>query len=242
MIEINLIPDVKREYLKTRALRNTVISLSILAGIAAVGLAVVLGLVFGGQLVTEAVQDGSIRQEGGKMRAIEDLDKTVTIQQQLSKIDEQHANKSVHSRLFDVIAAINPAEPNNVTISTLRLNPEENSITIEGSAANGYIALEVFKKTITNTKVQVSQDGEDVEYPLAEEIGGGETSFGENAEGQRVLRFAFTFTHPKELFSSVKGRVTIITPQGRVDVTDSKLGVPESLFSRQADDVEGGEG
>src|SRR5690606_17426323 len=106
MIEINLIPDVKREYLRTRALRNTVISMSILVGVGVVGLAVALAMVFGGQLVTEALQDRSIKDEGAKLTAIEDLDKTVTIQHQLSVIGEQHASKSINSRLFDVMSAI----------------------------------------------------------------------------------------------------------------------------------------
>ena len=141
MIEINLIPDVKREYLKTRALRNAVVSVSIFTGIAVVGLAAALGVVFGGQLVTEALQDGTIKNEAAQMREIEDLDKVVTIQKQLSVIDGQHADKSIDSRLFDVMAAINPPAPNSVTISTLRLNPEEKTIMIEGAAENGYIAL-----------------------------------------------------------------------------------------------------
>ena len=41
MIEINLIPDVKREYLKTRAMRNAVVSMSILIGVGVVAVAIV---------------------------------------------------------------------------------------------------------------------------------------------------------------------------------------------------------
>ena len=58
MIEINLIPDVKRELLRTRTMRNAVISLSMIIGIGAIGLAAVLGAVLGGQLATELWQDG----------------------------------------------------------------------------------------------------------------------------------------------------------------------------------------
>lgn len=234
MIEINLIPDIKREYLRTRTLRNFVISISIVVGVVVVGVAVVLGIILGGQMVAEAVQDNSIKTEAAKLTSIEDLDKTVTIQQQLEKIDQQQSKKSVDSRLFDVMAAINPPAPNEIKISTLKLNPEERTITIEGSAANGYIALEVFKKTIINTKVQIG-DGDDVEKEaLATGIVAGDTSFGESADGGRVLRFAFTFTYPEKLFEVSDDPVLIVTPTGRVDVTDSKLGVPESLFSNEA--------
>lgn len=246
MIEINLIPDVKREYLKARALRNTVISTSIVVGIAIVGVAVVLGLVFGGQLVTESVQDRAIKKDGDNLMAIEDIDKVVTIQNQLKAIEGQHSAKTIDSRLFDVIAAINPPAPNNAVISTIRLNPAEKTIAIEGSAANGYIALEVFKKTIINTFVQVREGEEEVKVPLASDIVAGDASFGENAEGQRVLRFAFTFTYPDELFMYSDSPVTIVTPVGRIDVTDSRLGIPQSLFGAKAADIdeaeEGGNG
>lgn len=239
MIEINLIPDVKREYLRTRTMRNAVVSISVLVGVGVVGLAVVLGMVLGGQLVTEALQDRGIKDESARLAAVEDLDKVVTIQRQLEVIDGQHAAKQINSRLFDVINAINPPAPNNVTIAILRLNPEENSVLVEGSAANGYAALEVFKKTISATKLQVNQGDERVEIDLANDIISGETSFGENAEGQRVLRFSFSFVYPDELFAVSDSPVAIVTPEGVIDVTDSKLGVPESLFSRQAEDIDG---
>ena len=124
MIEINLIPDVKREYLKTRAMRNAVVSMSILIGVVVVAVAIVLGLVVAGQLVTQSIQDNTIKAEGAKLTAVEDIDKMVSIQQQLAAINGQHESKSINSRLFDVLAAINPPAPNNVTISKLRLNPE----------------------------------------------------------------------------------------------------------------------
>lgn len=240
MIEINLIPDVKREYLRAKAMRNAVVSMSVLVGIGVVGLALILGLVFGGQLVAEGLQERTIKDEETKLRAIEDLDKVVVIQQQLGLIDAQHQSKNINSRLFDLMTAINPPEPNNVAISVLRLDAEEKTILVEGSAVNGYVALEVLKKTITNTYIQRQEDGEDVRIPLAENIVTGETSFGENAEGRLVLRFRFTFTYPDELFTASNERVSLVTPEGRIDVTDSKLGVPESLFKQQADDVRDG--
>ena len=44
MIEINLLPNVKRELLKTRAMRNRVISISFLVGGASIAAVVVLAL------------------------------------------------------------------------------------------------------------------------------------------------------------------------------------------------------
>lgn len=238
MIEINLIPDVKREFLKSRALRNTVISTSIFIGVIVVGAAVVLGIVLAGQMVTESMQDGTIKTEGAKLMEIEDIDKMLTIQSQLATIKGQHDQKSVDSRLFDVIAVINPPAPNNAAISNISLDPVGGTIKIEGSAVNGYSALEVFKKTITNTFVQTKQGDEDVKVPLASDIVPGGASFGSSADGQRVLRFSFTFSYPSELFANSDSPVTIVTPERQIDVTDSKLGVPESLFGERAADID----
>lgn len=231
MIEINLVPDVKLEYIRTRMMRDYVVSVSIIVGISVVSLAIILGVVLGTQLITERVQDGTIKTENDKLMKVADLDKTVTIQQQLETIDKQQSSKRIKSRLFDSIMMINPPAPNDIRISVLKLDPEEQKVTIEGSAANGYIALETFKKTITNTFVQVGADSDSATMSqLAEDIIPGSTGFGENAEGQRVLRFSFSFIYPEELFVWSSDPVTIVTPTGRLDVTDSRLGVPESLF------------
>ena len=45
MIEINLVPDIKQEFLKTQRQRNRVISYSILAGIIAVGVVIITAVV-----------------------------------------------------------------------------------------------------------------------------------------------------------------------------------------------------
>ena len=241
MIEVNLIPDVKRELIRSRMMRNTVMSLSVVVGIATIGVAVVLGLVFGGQLAAEAIQEKAIKDKGGELLAVEDLNQTVTIQYQLERIDELHDQKRADSRLFDVVNAINPPEPNNVQFSSVKLDPVEKTITFEGSAQNGYVALEVLKKTITNTSVTTRVDGEEAKIPLAKDIIAGDTSFGENAEGVKVLRFTFMFTYPDELFAVSETPVSIVTPTGRIDVTDSKLGIPESLFGKKPTDIPDGE-
>ena len=185
MIEINLIPDVKRELLRIRMMRNAVISMSILVGIVSIAIVVFCAVVLGGQLAFELKQDSDIKSKYGELSQISDLDKTVTLQQQLGQIDRLHNDKKINSRLLSLISAINPPAPNNVQISMARLNPEEKTITLEGSAVNGFAALEVLKKTLTSTKVKKGNtEGDGV--PLASDMKAGETTFGENAEGKMV--------------------------------------------------------
>ena len=231
MIEINLLPNVKRELLKTRAMRNRVISISFLVGGASIAAVVVLALIFGSQIAAEAVQGGIIKDRNDKLMAVEDLNKVVTIQHQLTKINEQHSGKKINSRIFDVVTAVNPVAPNNVSFSDIKVNPESKTITLEGSAVNGYSALETLKKTILNTKVQTTDGDKSSEVSLTKEIKDGDTSFGENSEGKKVLQFSFSFEYAEELLAPANnGTVSVLTPTGKVDVTDSRQGIPDSLF------------
>ena len=231
MIEINLLPNVKRELLKTRAMRNRVISISFLVGGASIVAVVVLALILGSQIAAEAVQSGVIKDRNDKLMAVEDLNKVVTIQHQLTKINEQHSGKKINSRVFDVVTAVNPVAPNNVSFSDIKVNPESKTITLEGSAVNGYSALETLKKTILNTKVQTTDGDKSSEVSLTKEIKDGDTSFGENSEGKKVLQFSFSFEYAEELLAPANnGTVSVLTPTGKVDVTDSRQGIPDSLF------------
>ena len=231
MIEINLLPNVKRELLKTRVMRNRVISISFLVGGASIATVVVLALILGSQIAAEAVQSGVIKDRNDKLMAVEDLNKVVTIQHQLTKINEQHSGKKINSRVFDVVTAVNPVAPNNVSFSDIKVNPESKTITLEGSAVNGYSALETLKKTILNTKVQTTDGDKSSEVSLTKEIKDGDTSFGENSEGKKVLQFSFSFEYTEELLAPANnGTVSVLTPTGKVDVTDSRQGIPDSLF------------
>ena len=231
MIEINLLPNVKRELLKTRAMRNRVISISFLVGGASIAAVVVLAVILGSQIAAEAVQNGVIKDRNDKLMAVEDLNKVVTIQHQLTKINEQHSGKKINSRIFDVVTAVNPVAPNNVSFSDIKVNPGSKTITLEGSAVNGYSALETLKKTILNTKVQTTDGDKSSEVSLTKEIKDGDTSFGENSEGKKVLQFSFSFEYAEELLAPANnGTVSILTPTGKVDVTDSRQGIPDSLF------------
>jgi hypothetical protein len=239
MIEINLVPDVKQELLNAQRVRTSVISLSIIVGLATVGIVVVLAIwVFVVQAARGALADGAIRDESAKLAEIEDISNTLTIQNQLSKLSSMHDSKSIDSRVFDILTTINPAAPNNVSITNLSLDSATKTIKIEAQAA-GYPALEVFKKTIEATKFQFTKDGEKQTVPLASQIDdSSDRSYGEDASGAQVLRFSLSFVYPDELFSRQSADAVIVAPT-RSNVTDSFLGVPNSLFSAKATDKEG---
>lgn len=234
MIEINLVPDVKQELIKAQRVRASVISMAILVGIIAVGVVVVLAIwVFAVQTARDIISDNIIKEQSQKLSSVEDISDTLTIQNQLTKLPEMHNEKHINSRLFDILTTINPPAPNNVAITKLTLNSEDSTITIEAQAVNGYPALEVFKKTISATKLQYTDNGAQQSAQLATGISDSERSYGENASGAKVLRFTLVFTYPEALFARTSQNAFVVAPD-KTNVTDSFLGVPQSLFTQRA--------
>ena len=238
MIEINLIPDVKQEMIQAQKLRNTAISISIIVAIAAGGVVVLLGLLVGAQTVRESSLRSDIKKQFATLKNTENIDNALTIQHQLAKIAELNKNKTIDSRLLDVIGAIKPAAPNDVKYSTVRLDPTTRTLTIEGMAENGFAATETFRKLILNIKVESVIDGTTTSVPLTDAVAISETSYGEGSDGTRVLRFTMSFVYPEGLFDNTLMSVRIVTPTSKVDVTDSKTRVPDSLFGAKAKDMQ----
>ena len=237
MIEINLVPDVKQELIRAQRVRASVISVAILVGIAAIAVVVLLAVwVFGVQTARSVISDGTIKDQSQKLSKVEDISNTLTIQNQLSKLTDMHNNKSIDSRLFDILTTINPAAPNDVAITKLELDSSLKTIKIEAQAVNGYPALDVFKKTINATKLRFTQDNDTQSVPLASGMSDSDRSYGENAAGVKVLRFTLTFTYPDQLFSRTAENATIVAPN-RENATDSFQGVPQSLFTQKATDA-----
>lgn len=237
MIEVNLIPDVKQAFIRAQKMRNMAITLAIVIGVTAGGVVALLALFLGGQAITETVVRDNIKKDFKTFQSIDNIENVLTIQNQLSKISDIHQNKSIDSRVFDLLAAINPAAPNDIKISNIKLDPETKNLTIEGSAVNGYPATETFRKTILNTKLE-SGSGDDLSsVTLTDKVIMGETSYGEGANGGKVLRFSLSFMYPEGLFDNTLQSIKVVTPTNKIDVTDSRTRVPDSLFSQQAKDT-----
>jgi hypothetical protein len=240
MIEINLIPDVKKELLKAQRVRSTVISMAVIVGIGAIALVVVLCIwVFGVQIARSAITDNIIKTQSQKLASVSDISNTLTIQNQLSLLTKMHASKHIDSRAFDVLTTINPPQPNDVAINKMTLDSTSNTITLSAQAANGYPALEVFKKTIEATTFKYTQDGQNQSVPLASGMSDSDRSYGEDVTGAKVLRFTLVFTYPDVLFAPNLSNARIVAPT-KANATDSYLGVPKSLFIQKASDTAGG--
>lgn len=233
MIEINLIPDVKQELLKAQRFRAVVISSAIVTGIVAIG-AIVLLLVYiyGVQSLRHYSLDETIKTESTKLSKVEDLSKILTIQNQLATMKELSANKKIDSRIFDVLTAVVPPAPNAVQLSSVNVDNETSTITLEGQT-RAFDSMEVFKKTLDSAVIVYTQDGEEKTVKLATSMDSGDVTYGSNANNEKVVVFLLKFEYPEELFSTIASTISIkLSVNG--NVTDSYLGIPRSIFTQPA--------
>ena len=236
MIEINLLPDIKLEFIKAQKIRSKVIFGSIVIGIISIGVVVVLAVyIFAFKSVRGKLDEDAINKKSAELSKVEDLPKILTIQNQLSKISELNSDKKIDSRLFDLLAVIIPPAPNSVQISDLIINPENTTITLNGQAENSYAALEVFKKIIEGTTIKYTDSSnEKQEILLATSISTGNSSYGEDSSGKKVLRFTLSFVYAPELFAQKTADMTVQRTNSG-NVTDSYLSMPKIFTDRAKD-------
>ena len=230
MIEINLIPDVKQEMIRAQKMRNVAISISIMTALAAGAIVAVLGVLVGLQTLHENLARDQIKKEFSKLQSTSDIENALTIQSQLKTISELNNKKTIDSRLFDVVAAISPAAPNDIKYSTIRLDPATKTLTIEATAANSYLATDMFRKLILNTKVESGESDKIQTVPLTDDVRITDASYGENSDGAKILSFKASFIYPEGLFDNTLSSVKIVTPTTKVDVTESRTRIPAALF------------
>lgn len=246
MIEINLIPDIKQEFLRARQVRTMVISGAVVVGIACIGVVVLLAIyLFGVQGLRSSLADSDITKKEQELKGTQDLSNVLTIQSQLLSIGTLHSEENITSRVFDLLAAINPASPNQVTFSNVKFDSENGTVHIDGQAANGFVAADVFKKTIQATSFRYKDGDKTTTSPIAKAGEGSDSgvvisnlSYGEDSTGAKVLRFSVDLTYDSLLFAATSSDVIIVRPKQQ-DATDSSKYLPESLFGSRASDIGG---
>lgn len=132
MIQFNLLPDIKMQYIKARRREHLVILVSTVAIIASL---VLLTLLI---TTTDVVQKhelsstrNTVSQEASELENTPNLDEMLTVQSQLNTLPGLHNDKAAVPRLFTYLTELTPT---NATISTLSVDFTANNITVAGLA------------------------------------------------------------------------------------------------------------
>jgi len=132
MIQFNLLPDVKLEYIKAERTKRLVMASASI--VTAVSLAVLIILVMvvnviNAKTITDLRKD--ITATSDKIKETPELDKILTVQNQLNNLSMLHDQKPVVSKLNGFIQQLTP---DTVTISEFEVDFEESVITVSGAA------------------------------------------------------------------------------------------------------------
>jgi Tfp pilus assembly protein PilN len=131
-VQFNLLPDIKLEFNRQQRLKRLIYSVSILAILISVGLMVLSFItvdLLQKQLISNANKD--IKTYTDKLKAIPNLDKVLTIQNQLAALPALHQQKHITSRLFDYLPQVTPVK---VNIGKLALDNAAGTFQIDGTA------------------------------------------------------------------------------------------------------------
>lgn len=155
MIQVNLLPDVKLEYIKSKRLKRSVFAICLMASGAVLVLFILLFLsvtVVQKQHLSNLEED--ITSQTEELKAMPDLAKILTIQNQLNALPALHHEKPVTSRIFTYIQQLAPQE---ASIDTLTVNFDEHSMTVEGSAIS-LAAVNKFADTLKFTTYSLGKE------------------------------------------------------------------------------------
>lgn len=146
MIQFNLLPDIKHQYLQTqRTKRLIIVTSAAISGLFIVSFVSLLLLVTVVQKTHIKNLQKDIENNLTEIRKVPDLEKILTIQNQLGSLTALNDAKPVTSRLYNYLVQITPRD---ATISSVDLSFETNTIKLAGTAKN----LEVVNKFVDTVK------------------------------------------------------------------------------------------
>lgn len=151
MITLNLLPDIKKEYLRTQRLKRLFMVGSLLTSLGFVALTILLALfVFGVQRLQLSDVQSDIDSSLAQLQSVQDLDKIVTIQKQLEVLPGLHEGKPAANRIFSYLSSLVPAEVSLNKAEFIMIGDEVGG-ELSGAAASPK-AVNVFVDTIKNAQ------------------------------------------------------------------------------------------
>lgn len=227
MIELNLLPDVKQEFIRTQRQKRLIISLMILVSI--ISAAVVLLLVFFVYAAQPGIQlliDNDIKDKASVLSKDKNLPRDLTIQNQLTTLTQLHEDKGVYDRLFDYLKNLNPETPNNISISNATLDATAGAIVLEATAKD-YQAIAVFQDTLKNAKLNYREPDADktTKVPLFSEILITDAALGQNSTGVRIASFKATLTYDSNAFAWAVKSPSVVVPNESTTPSAARVSV-----------------
>ncbi len=219
MIQFNLLPDVKLEYIKARRTQRLVLVVSTVLGSVAFAIFIILFLVVNvAQKKHLSDLNNDIKRDTATLQAIPNIDKILTVQNQLNSLTALHEADPATARLFSYLGQVTPAQ---ATISSVKADFTANTISLSGNAntlstVNQFVDTLKFTTYTTNENSTAQKAFSDVVL----------TNFGKTEKG---VSYQIDFKFDPVIFDNTL-QVQLVVPN--IISTRSETEKPTDLFQQ----------
>lgn len=227
MIQFNLLPAVKLEYIKTMRTKRLVTSIAVIASLSAVAIMTLLYInvnVVQKQHISNLTKD--IDQKVNELEEIKDIDKVLTVQNQLETLTALHEKKPATERVLPYLSKVTPQ---SATIAKTTVDFPLNTISISGTA-DSLVTVNKFVDTLKFTNYKVGDDGQ--QSPAFSEVV--LAAFTVTSQG---ATYQIDFKFDPKIFDNTLN-VELVVPS--IISTRSQTEKPSDLFQPQPQQGEGG--
>lgn len=159
MVQFNLLPSVKQEYIKAVRTKRLVTTVSIIASL--VALAIMTLLFINVNFVQKrhiSNLTADIDKKVTELEAIEDIDKVLTVQNQLGALTALHEKKPATERVLPLLSKVTPQA---ASIAQATVSFTDSTMSINGTA-DSLVTVNKFVDTLKFTKYKVAQQGDEL--------------------------------------------------------------------------------
>lgn len=220
MIQFNLLPDIKIQYLRARRQKHLVLLASFITiTVSVVVVAGLVSVVFVLQKKNLSDLGRDITKASDQLKGTPNLTKMLTVQNQLKALPGLHADKAIASRIFAYITQSTPA---TASISRLNVDFAQQTMTVSGSA-DSLGTVNVFADTLKFTTFHTKNAPSDEKMAFSSVV---LSSFGRDAKG---ASYVVTLKFDPTIFSEAED-VTLTVPNKIT--TRSQTEQPTALFQQ----------
>jgi hypothetical protein len=225
MIQLNLLPDVKLEYIKAQRARRLVLSVSVLISLVAVAILVLLLGVDGLQKKHLSDLNKDIKNDSKTLKQKPRINQILTVQNQLESLTALHNAKPAASRLFNYLDQVTPVsvDINNFTtdfgLQTATLTGDADSL----SSINQYVdTLKFTSYTTTDSKAATKAFSNVVLSSF------GLSSGATGPQANKPANYTITLSYDRNIFD-ITQKINLSVPNKVT--TRSEVNQPGELFT-----------
>jgi Tfp pilus assembly protein PilN len=232
MAQLNLLPDVKLEFIRAQRKKRTVIAIGAIASIASLAIMIFLfTFVHVAQRQHLKALDADINTSIETLKQNPDLDKILTVQNQLNSLPSLHNDKMITSRTFEYLTKVTPKQ---ATISDASLDFDANVLNIKGNA-DSLRTINKFADTLKFTEFKVEGEspleGMAFSNVVLKTFSVEDAADDEGISYELEMNFDIAIYTNSEPNNEGKSPVTFVVPN--IVSTRSATQAPDNLFAPQ---------